>query len=260
MRLMCRARHPLRQATTMNRSQKWNLFRAVHTEWRTSRIRAAHLGAPPADESARRCHAYDVAAGPPALSGSRGNLHARFRPLLLPRLQCYPHEEPPPMGAGKVHSCLARLTSAVSREPRRLAWSSSHAVERGSSAAAPCSAVPLCREPALVVLRTPRSASLTASAEGKAAATSGSSRTRLLPLRSRATYLPRTPPFIDAKSYSGRRSLSLCRFALFIELSLAPRRSTGADDADGVVSLRVGHNQDVSPRGCTDCQETGLRL
>src|SRR3989449_10664902 len=113
---------------------------------------------------------------------------------------------------------------------------------------------------ALVVLSTPRSASLTASSEGKAAATSGSSKTKLLPLRSRATYLPRTPPFIDAKSYSGRRSLSLCRFALLIELSLAPRRSTGADDADGVVSLRVGHNQDVSPRGCTDCQETGLRL
>src|SRR5213594_643189 len=34
----------------------------------------------------------------------------------------------------------------------------------------------------------------------------------------------------------------------------------GADDADGVVSLRVGHNQDVSPRGCTDCQKTGLPL
>src|SRR5256712_13834445 len=100
---------------------------------------------------------------------------------------------------------------------------------------------------ALVVLSTPRSASLTASSEGKAAATSGSSKTKLLPLRSRATYLPRTPPFIDAKQYSGRRSLSLCRFALFIELSLAPRRSTGADDADGVVSLRVGHNQHVSP-------------
>src|SRR5438132_3399615 len=99
---------------------------------------------------------------------------------------------------------------------------------------------------ALVVLSTPRSASLTASSEGKAAATSGSSKTKLLPLRSRATYLPRPPPFLDAKSYSGRRSLSLCRFALFIELSLAPRRSTGADDADGVVSLRVGHNQDVS--------------
>src|SRR5438128_5250772 len=70
---------------------------------------------------------------------------------------------------------------------------------------------------ALVVLSTPRSASLTASSEGKAAATSGSSKTKLLPLRSRATYLPRTPPFIDAKSYSGRRSLSLCRFALLIE-------------------------------------------
>src|SRR3989441_5137924 len=113
---------------------------------------------------------------------------------------------------------------------------------------------------ALVVLSTPRSASLTASSEGKAAATSRASKTKLLPLPSPATELPPTPPFIDAKSYSGRRSLSLCRFALFIELSLAPRRSTGADDADGVVSLRVGHNQDVSPRGCTDCQETGLRL
>src|SRR5437667_12448488 len=79
-------------------------------------------------------------------------------------------------------------------------------------------------------------------------------------MRTRAPDVPRTLPVIDAESYSGRRSLSLCRFALFIELSLAPGRSTGADDADGVVSLRVGHNQDVSPRGCTDCQETGLRL
>jgi len=59
---------------------------------------------------------------------------------------------------------------------------------------------------ALVVFRTPRSASLTASADGNAAATSGSRSTRLLPFRSRATYLPRTPPVIVAKSYSGLRS------------------------------------------------------
>src|SRR2546422_8596660 len=52
---------------------------------------------------------------------------------------------------------------------------------RGRARLVGCSALfgspPLPRT-ALVVLRTPRSASLTASAEGKAAATSGSSRTR----------------------------------------------------------------------------------
>src|SRR3989304_4586475 len=57
---------------------------------------------------------------------------------------------------------------------------------------------------ARAVLRTPRRAALTASGEGNAAATSGSKRTKLLPLRSRATYLPRTPPLLDAKQYSGR--------------------------------------------------------
>ena len=113
---------------------------------------------------------------------------------------------------------------------------------------------------ALVVLRTPRSASLTASSEGKAAATSGSSRTKLLPLRRRATYFPRTPPFIDAKSYSGRRSSSPTRLALLIEFSLAPRRSTGADDTDSIVSFRVCHNQDAPATGCADGHETRLVL
>src|SRR5688500_5836942 len=95
---------------------------------------------------------------------------------------------------------------------------------------------------ARVVLSTPRSASLTASSEGTAAATSGSSRTKLLPLRSRVTYLPRTPPFIDAKSYSGRISSSSRLLALLIEFSLAPRCAPGADDADRIVSLHVRHN------------------
>src|SRR3989449_7790361 len=121
---------------------------------------------------------------------------------------------------------------------------------RGRARLVGCSALfgspPLPRT-ALVVLRTPRSASLTASAEGKAAATSGSSRTRLLPLRSRATYLPRTPPFIDAKSYSGLRSSSAGLVALLIEFSFAPCRSSSDDDSDGIVSFSMRHNQETSP-------------
>src|SRR5207249_9051793 len=74
-----------------------------------------------------------------------------------------------------------------------------------------------------LLFRTPRSAWLTAASEGKASAISGSSRARLLPsFRNRATYLPRTPPFMDAKSYSGFSSSSCVRLALLIEFSLAP--------------------------------------
>ncbi len=61
---------------------------------------------------------------------------------------------------------------------------------------------------ARVVLRIPRSASLTDASEGKASVTSGSSSTMLVPSRNRLKYLPRTPPFMDAKSYSGRMSSS----------------------------------------------------
>src|SRR5207247_10219095 len=67
---------------------------------------------------------------------------------------------------------------------------------------------------ALVVLSTPRSASLTASSEGKAAATSGSSKTKLLPLRSRATYLPRTTYYIVEISYTGSIVILISRLIL----------------------------------------------
>src|SRR5439155_17765108 len=134
---------------------------------------------------------------------------------------------------------------------------------RGRARLVGCSALfgspPLPRT-ALVVLRTPRSASLTASAEGKAAATSGSSRTRLLPLRSRATYLPRTPPFIDAKSYSGLRSSSAGLVVLLIECSFAPRRSSGADDADGIVTFSMRHDQETSPLEDTNGHKAHLVL
>src|SRR6266513_171624 len=59
---------------------------------------------------------------------------------------------------------------------------------------------------ALVVLSTPLSASLTACSVGNASVTSGSISTIFVPSRARRTYFPRIPPFIDEKSYSGRRS------------------------------------------------------
>src|SRR2546428_3319852 len=143
-------------------------------------------------------------------------------------------------------------------EPTRLVF-----FARGRARLVGCSALfgspPLPRT-ALVVLRTPRSASLTASAEGKAAGTSGLIRTRLLPLRSRATYLPRTPPFIDAKSYSGLRSSSAGLVVLLIEFSFAPRRSSGANDADGIVSFSMRHNQETSPLRDTNRHEPHLAL
>jgi hypothetical protein len=113
---------------------------------------------------------------------------------------------------------------------------------------------------ARVVSRTPRSASLTAASEGKASATSGSSRTRLLPsFRSRAAYFPRTPPFMEAKSYSGRRSSWSGGLALLIECSLAPRRSPGADDADCIVTFGVRYDEEPSARRRSNRQDTRFR-
>jgi len=174
----------------------------------------------------RRCVASRIPLGiviPPAW-GSCIQILRRMRHVIS---CCLPN------AGGQPRAAPARFALFARRGARRLSWSALF----GSP--------PLPRT-ALVVLRTPRNASLTASVEGKAAATSGSSRTRLLCLRSRATYLPRTPPFIDAKSYSGLRSSSFGRFALLIEFSLAPRCSSGADDTDAIVSLRVGHDQEAS--------------
>src|SRR5579864_190745 len=68
------------------------------------------------------------------------------------------------------------------------------------------------------VSRTPRRAWFTAWSLGKASATSGSSTTILVRSRSRFRYLARTPPFIAAKSYSGRISPFEFRSVFFIEL------------------------------------------
>lgn len=85
---------------------------------------------------------------------------------------------------------------------------------------------------ALVVLSTPRNASFTACSERKASALVGSIGTMFVPSRARPAYLPRTPPFMDAKSYSARMSSASIRFVFFTAPSLAPCRTSGADDTD----------------------------
>jgi hypothetical protein len=67
-----------------------------------------------------------------------------------------------------------------------------------------------------------------------------------VPARYWVTYLPRTRPFIDAKSYSGRISFADFRLSLFIEPSFVTCGSAGADDPDRVAFLRMHYHQDVA--------------
>src|SRR5207249_5861261 len=94
-----------------------------------------------------------------------------------------------------------------------------------------------------LALSTARSASLAAASVGNAEATSGSRRTRLEPFFRRAAYFPRTPPFMDEKSYSGRSSFDLLRLLFFIEPPLSPRSEPSADDANRFASVRVRHHE-----------------
>lgn len=92
-----------------------------------------------------------------------------------------------------------------------------------------------------------RKARLTALALPKAAATSGSSSTTLVPRRSRAAYLFRTPL---EKSYSGRMvSRSPAAFlAFFIVVAFRTRGRTGTDDSNLITSLGVRNYQEA-PQG-----------
>ena len=83
----------------------------------------------------------------------------------------------------------------------------------------------------LAVSSTPRSAAFTESPVGKAAAISGSSTTILLCCRSLSKYFPRTPPGIEAKSYSLRIS-SLEWLAFFIKPSFLSGGASSTDDSD----------------------------
>ena len=79
--------------------------------------------------------------------------------------------------------------------------------------------------------RTACNAWLTAASVGKARVNSGSRSTRLVPARYRATYFPRTPPFMDAKSYSGCISFADFTLFFFIKPLFMPCCPSRADDA-----------------------------
>ena len=53
-----------------------------------------------------------------------------------------------------------------------------------------------------------------------------------MPARYRFAYLPRTPPFIDAKSYSERMPFMVFRLTFFIESSFVARSAPRSDDPD----------------------------
>src|SRR5262245_36116201 len=92
-----------------------------------------------------------------------------------------------------------------------------------------------------------RSAWLTASAVGKAAATSGASTTTFVPSAYRFAYLPRSPWL---KSYSP--SMSGSRFglvALFIILTLPPRRLTSTDQSNPLTSIREDDHEQSAVNG-----------
>ena len=72
-----------------------------------------------------------------------------------------------------------------------------------------------------------------------ASATSGWIRTMFVASRARPAYLPRTPPFMDAKSYSGRISSDGVGFVFFIEFSFAPCGGSGADDSNDIRGFGV---------------------
>ena len=104
------------------------------------------------------------------------------------------------------------------------------------------------------VSNIPRRAAFTDCPVGKAAATSGSSTTTLLSRRSFSTYLPRTPPRIEAKSYSAR--ISSLRWFPFIKSSFLSCSSPRTDDSNDMVTFSMRHDQQFSPSGYTDSHES----
>lgn len=73
-----------------------------------------------------------------------------------------------------------------------------------------------------------------------------------MPARNRFAYLPRTPPFIEAKSYSERMPFTVFRLAFFIEFSFVARRPPGSDDPDKCVFLGVRHHLNAIAGGYAD--------
>ena len=143
-----------------------------------------------------------------------------------------------PVVPARVRSFHCRSVKAQSRAARERARFLSARLARLVGCSALLGSPPPPRT-ARAVFNTPRSASSTAASVGKASTISGSMRTMFVPSRKRFAYLPRTPPFIEAKSYSGRSSSVAVLSAFFIKCTLAPCRKSGADNSDGLVLLGV---------------------
>lgn len=96
------------------------------------------------------------------------------------------------------------------------------------------------------------SASLTDVVSWKTSATSGARRIKLVPSRYCLAYLPRTPPFMDAKSYSGRSSSVGLTSLVFIVPSFMWGCWSRRDDSNRRVTIRVSNNQQAPSCGLAD--------
>src|SRR5688500_7098943 len=88
-----------------------------------------------------------------------------------------------------------------------------------------------------------RSASFTAAGVGKAAATSGSSSTRLVPCRNRGAYFPRVPPRKSLTSYSARSSSLLVFLTFLIGFPFAANCGASAADSRSIASISITDQQ-----------------
>jgi hypothetical protein len=116
------------------------------------------------------------------------------------------------------------------------------------------------REPLATRIKV-RKAVLTDCPSGKYAATSGERSTRFVPVRKRATYFPRTPPFKLDRSYSRRNSPRRPCFSVlfFMLFSLALRCLTGANNSNDLVAVHVGHDQNSARARHSDCDKPLFR-
>ena len=74
-----------------------------------------------------------------------------------------------------------------------------------------------------------------------------------------ARYFPRTPPFSDLMSYSGRSSSTALVLRFFVGMRFGSCCWTGADDASlARAAIRVGKEEDTPPLRKADRNEASL--
>lgn len=84
-------------------------------------------------------------------------------------------------------------------------------------------------------------------------------RTRFVPARQRAAYLPRTALFNCLRLYSRRKSSPRSRFSVFfffIMFSLGPRRHASANNSDVPITVGMGNDQNAARTRYSDGNKT----